>query len=158
MKDCVFCKIYETRSGIIFETYFFYSQFDKFPVNPGHAEIIPKRHMLSLLELSEKEWADLYNAVNGTFKKIENSDLKTVYQGFIKAPLNEQSKRLCSLALENPNMSKKPEGYNFGVNEGPVAGRTVHHLHFHVIPRFAGDVRFKTTGMRSIIPERADYE
>lgn len=31
------------------------------------------------------------------------------------------------------------EGYNIGVNNDPVAGQIVPHLHFHVIPRAAGD-------------------
>lgn len=136
----------------------FYSQFDKFPTNPGHAEIVAKRHVVSLLELNEKEWTDLYKAVNGTFKKIENTNMKELYQSFVKNPLNEQSKKFCYAVLQNPNLGKKPEGYNFDINEGKVAGRTVHHLHFHVIPRFADDINTKVTGMRSIIPEKAEYE
>ncbi|MFA5754382.1 MAG: HIT family protein [Patescibacteria group bacterium] len=31
------------------------------------------------------------------------------------------------------------EGYNVTVNNGAVAGQAVNHLHFHVIPRHAGD-------------------
>lgn len=31
------------------------------------------------------------------------------------------------------------EGYNLTVNNDPVAGQIVPHLHFHVIPRSAGD-------------------
>ncbi|OGF24653.1 HIT family hydrolase [Candidatus Falkowbacteria bacterium RIFCSPLOWO2_12_FULL_45_13] len=30
-------------------------------------------------------------------------------------------------------------GYNLGVNNDPVAGQVVAHLHFHIIPRLAGD-------------------
>ncbi len=30
-------------------------------------------------------------------------------------------------------------GYNLGVNNGPVAGQLVPHLHVHVIPRIAND-------------------
>jgi len=31
------------------------------------------------------------------------------------------------------------EGYNVLCNNGRVAGQVVDHLHFHIIPRFAGD-------------------
>jgi histidine triad (HIT) family protein len=31
------------------------------------------------------------------------------------------------------------EGYNIQVNNDPIAGRIIPHLHFHVIPRQAGD-------------------
>lgn len=34
----------------------------------------------------------------------------------------------------------RPNGYNLGVNSGTAAGQTVFHLHFHLIPRFTGDV------------------
>lgn len=33
----------------------------------------------------------------------------------------------------------KMEGYNVMVNNDPVAGQIVPHLHFHIIPRVSGD-------------------
>ena len=33
-----------------------------------------------------------------------------------------------------------PDGYNIGVNVGYTAGQTIFHLHYHVIPRYSGDV------------------
>jgi len=33
----------------------------------------------------------------------------------------------------------KPEGFNYGFNEGTIAGQEVEHLHFHILPRFKGD-------------------
>jgi histidine triad (HIT) family protein len=35
------------------------------------------------------------------------------------------------------------DGYNVLCNNGRAAGQVVHHLHFHVIPRTAGDGVFK---------------
>lgn len=33
----------------------------------------------------------------------------------------------------------KVEGYNIGLNNGSIAGQIVPHVHFHVMPRKAGD-------------------
>ena len=50
-----------------------------------------------------------------------------------------------------------PDGYNIGINEGEAAGRTQHHLHIHIIPRYVGDVENPRGGVRHIIPKKADY-
>ena len=52
----------------------------------------------------------------------------------------------------------RPDGFNIGINEGEAAGRTVHHLHVHIIPRYAGDVPNPRGGIRNIIPEKGDYK
>jgi len=50
-----------------------------------------------------------------------------------------------------------PDDYNIGVNNGPLAGQTVPHVHIHVMPRYRGDVDDVRGGVRNIIPERAVY-
>ena len=50
-----------------------------------------------------------------------------------------------------------PDGYNIGINDGPVAGQTVPHLHMHLIPRYKGDIDDPRGGVRWIIPEKAKY-
>jgi diadenosine tetraphosphate (Ap4A) HIT family hydrolase len=49
------------------------------------------------------------------------------------------------------------KGFNIGVNEGPIAGQTVQQLHFHLIPRYPGDVADPVGGVRNIFPGRGDY-
>ncbi|OYT57912.1 MAG: HIT family protein [Candidatus Aenigmarchaeota archaeon ex4484_14] len=49
-----------------------------------------------------------------------------------------------------------PDAYNIGINEGRVAGRTIDHLHIHLIPRYVGDVENPTGGVRNVIPGKAD--
>ncbi|MDQ3100002.1 MAG: HIT domain-containing protein [Bacteroidota bacterium] len=51
----------------------------------------------------------------------------------------------------------KPDGFNIGVNIGEVAGQTVHHVHIHLIPRYAGDVPEPRGGVRGVIPDKRDY-
>jgi superfamily II DNA or RNA helicase/diadenosine tetraphosphate (Ap4A) HIT family hydrolase/HKD family nuclease len=47
--------------------------------------------------------------------------------------------------------------FNLGVNDGPLAGQTVAHLHMHLIPRRSGDTPDPTGGVRGVIPERRDW-
>ncbi|MDD5291123.1 MAG: HIT family protein [Patescibacteria group bacterium] len=50
-----------------------------------------------------------------------------------------------------------PDGYNMGVNEGNAAGRTIDHLHVHLIPRYKGDVEKPQGGIRNVIPGKGIY-
>jgi diadenosine tetraphosphate (Ap4A) HIT family hydrolase len=46
-----------------------------------------------------------------------------------------------------------PDGYTIGVNDGTAAGRSVAHLHLHLIPRWYGDVPDPRGGVRRIMPD-----
>jgi diadenosine tetraphosphate (Ap4A) HIT family hydrolase len=54
--DCLFCAI----QNPIFENDLAYAIFDKYPVNPGHLLIIPKRHIASLFDATPAERAALF--------------------------------------------------------------------------------------------------
>ncbi len=45
-----------------------------------------------------------------------------------------------------------PAGYTIGINEGRVAGRSIDHLHIHLIPRHEGDVPDPRGGIRQVLP------
>jgi ATP adenylyltransferase len=47
------------------------------------------------------------------------------------------------------------EGFNIGLNVGEVAGQTVFHCHFHLIPRRRGDVEDPRGGVRHILSRRS---
>ena len=51
----------------------------------------------------------------------------------------------------------RPDGYNIGINDGEAAGRTIPHLHIHLIPRYRGDREDPRGGVRWIFPEKAVY-
>lgn len=44
------------------------------------------------------------------------------------------------------------DGYTIGVNEGRAAGRTIDHVHIHLIPRRFGDVPDPRGGVRGVVP------
>jgi diadenosine tetraphosphate (Ap4A) HIT family hydrolase len=44
-----------------------------------------------------------------------------------------------------------------GINDGPAAGQTIAQLHWHVIPRYVGDVPDPRGGVRFVIPGNAKY-
>ena len=76
----------------------------------------------------------------------------------------EMSDLLASVDLAAKALKKvmNPDGFNVGLNLGRVAGAGIEqHLHFHVVPRWNGDVNFMTVlGDVRVIPEhiRSTYE
>lgn len=50
------------------------------------------------------------------------------------------------------------KGFNLGFNVGEVAGQTVGHAHFHIIPRRIGDVEDPVGGIRNIFPGKGNYK
>tara|TARA_A100001011_G_scaffold5910_1_gene6788 strand:- start:198 stop:572 length:375 start_codon:yes stop_codon:yes gene_type:complete len=57
MRDCIFCNLDDSR--IKFESEFFLSIDDLYPVTKGHTLIISKRHAESFFDLSQQEKHDL---------------------------------------------------------------------------------------------------
>jgi len=114
--DCVFCRIIAgtENAQILYENDHVISILDVNPVNFGHALVIPKRHYENFLALPEEEYSSLLIAV----KKVAEAVLNAI--------------------------EPRPEGFNILSNNGFVAGQRVFHVHFHVIPRYAGDgLKFK---------------
>jgi diadenosine tetraphosphate (Ap4A) HIT family hydrolase len=107
--DCIFCKLAEGKEAHIAETEHLFAVWDKYPASKGHAMIIPKRHIVTMFEMNEKEAKELPLIMNKVKEIIEEK-------------------------YKDP----KPAGYNIGSNNGSSAGQVVMHLHIHVIPRYKG--------------------
>ena len=59
-QNCPFCH----PDGILFENELAYAKPDKFPVNPGHLLIIPKRHVADFFLTSDAEKVALLSLLN----------------------------------------------------------------------------------------------
>ena len=76
-KACYFCTVSRGEADpFIFENRSYVGIFDTNPVNPGHALIIPRRHVISIFELNPEEQADSFDALHGVRSVIEATDRK----------------------------------------------------------------------------------
>lgn len=68
--NCPFCKA-ESERDIIASSTLSVAFYDGFPVSPGHALIIPKRHVSSFFDLSQEERQDLFNLADSVKRIVE---------------------------------------------------------------------------------------
>ena len=68
--DCPFCNPEKDRK-IVLETATVFAFYDKFPVNKGHALIIPKRHCANYFDLSRTEQADCWKLLNKVKEMVQ---------------------------------------------------------------------------------------
>jgi ATP adenylyltransferase len=73
----------------------------------------------------------------------------------LEAPVLAELMLLVKQSLTVLRTVYNPHGFNLGVNIGASAGAgIVDHVHFHVVPRWAGDTNFMTVvGQTRVIPE-----
>ncbi|MCC5894370.1 MAG: HIT family protein [Alkalibacterium sp.] len=66
----------------------------------------------------------------------------------------EEQQGVNDLLMEAKELVDKdhhPAAYNLGANCGTAAGQSVRHAHFHLIPRYEGDVENPRGGVRNIM-------
>lgn len=118
---CLFCQADDPSiNRILCENDLFYARFDNFPANPGHIEIVPRRHVVSFFDLDDHEVLSAYTLMRTARNLIDEKYF--------------------------------PEAYTIGINDGKAAGRSIDHLHIHLIPRRHGDVADPRGGIRRAAP------
>jgi histidine triad (HIT) family protein len=159
-QDCYFCKVSSGEADpFIYENRSFIGIFDTNPVNPGHALVIPRRHVASIFNLNEIEHEDYFDAILGVKSVIEQTDMVNLYEKMLKRDyLQDRPKDHIETILKLPFITKKPDAYTIGNNDGREAGRSIDHLHVILLPRYSGDVEKPSGGIRNVIPGRANYQ
>ena len=158
--DCYFCRVSRGEAdSFIFENRSFIGIFDTNPVNPGHALVIPRRHVVSVFELNEREQADYFDAIKRVKAVIEDTDFHQLYPEMLTRDyLQGRPMDHIDNVLQLPFLGKKPDAYTVGNNDGRAAGRSIDHLHVILLPRYEGDVENPRGGIRNVIPGRANYQ
>lgn len=103
--DCIFCKIAnkEIPSTFLYEDEFVVAFNDISPVAPKHILVIPKKHIASLLELTNEHSQLMAQIMTSVIPKIaKEQDLEE-------------------------------KGFRVVVNTKEDGGQTVPHLHFHIL-------------------------
>lgn len=98
---------------------------------------------------------DKYPVTEGHMLIIPKRHAETLFE-----LTEDERKALFEMIQEGKALLEKkfnPAGFNFGVNQGLVAGQTIPHLHLHIIPRYVGDMEDPEGGVRGVIPEKQKY-
>ena len=159
-RNCYFCKVVNGEADpFIFENRSFVSIFDTNPVNPGHALVMPKRHVASIFCLNQTEHDDYFDAIYGVKKVVESTDMKQLYEEMLNREcFKDRPTDHIETVLQLPFLANQPNAYTIGNNDGREAGRSIDHLHVIILPRFKGDVENPSGGIRNVIPSRAQYK
>jgi diadenosine tetraphosphate (Ap4A) HIT family hydrolase len=162
MDNCYFCASIQKRAGLEFitelETELFVAVWDINPVTPGHMLIIPKRHAQYMKELGNDEQTNLIEAAVAAKVYIEGADLKSIYGAIFPRVAGTKSGDFIELALTKlERTNRSPDAFNDGLNDGPAAGQTVPHFHWHVMPRWEGDAADPRGGIRHMFAGMGNY-
>ena len=73
--DCIFCR----RVDLIYQGHLAYISLDKYPASPGHALIIPNRHVPIYFDCTDKEISELWELVKHAKGMIEKDHMPDSY-------------------------------------------------------------------------------
>jgi diadenosine tetraphosphate (Ap4A) HIT family hydrolase len=161
-EDCYFCKGIQTGRPEFFDvgSELFLGRWDFNPVTPGHVLIMPKRHVQYSHALSRDELSMVMAAVVAAKEMLRQINLRQQYQTMLESDISDTSKGFVAHALEKLSRvdNRPPDAFNDGVNDGPAAGQTIPHFHWHIMPRWKGDIAEPRGGIRGMFGDMGDYE
>ena len=156
-ETCYFCRELVIGANQFLENELAVARWDGYPLSAGHAEIIPKRHVQYVEELSDEEFLAVMQLVRQAVSYIRQTDLRALYEQKIAEvhddPLLEKYYR--KVLTDYEGHERAMDAYNLGLNNGVEAGQTVPHVHLHVIPRWRDDVTNVAGGVRNVLPDFA---
>ncbi|MEM3839336.1 MAG: HIT domain-containing protein [Candidatus Micrarchaeaceae archaeon] len=120
-----FCNKEDIAGTIFYKSRHFMALYNIRPILPGHSLLIPIRHVTRITELDEEESKDMVRS------------MKEVLPVLVKF------------------YGDKDGSYNLAVQSGPSSGRTIDHLHIHLIPRKPDD-RYHNSGFKVDILENLE--
>lgn len=98
---------------------------------------------------------DKYPVSPGHVLIVPKRHVETIFE------LDQEEKQALLVLMERAKAvieeERKPDGFNFGINQGEAAGQTIAHLHLHVIPRYRGDIEEPEGGVRGAVPHKRKY-
>jgi diadenosine tetraphosphate (Ap4A) HIT family hydrolase len=119
---------------------------DRYVATRSNGESIQWRRLYRPLELKSEEEVLVFLVAHEAFHYLRKTRQVEGRHGEIEAD---------AFALRI--LEHYREGFNIGVNDGEVAGQTVFHCHFHLIPRRKGDVDDPTGGVRNVMSGKGTY-
>lgn len=118
-----FCNAVDTGKTRFYSAKHFMVLYNIRPITAGHSLFVPVRHVERITELTDEEAKSL------------NRVMKEVIPVLIRFYGSEDN------------------SYNLAVQSGPYSGRTIDHLHIHLIPRKPDDKYQKRGGLKVDISE-----
>lgn len=156
MNECLFCAEGMSKTNTFMESELFRARWDQIPLRPGHAEVVPKRHIQFFSQLNDSEMTEMLFFVAQVVEHIKNiRSLPHEYKKLLEQSTDYTRPYLLNALKSSKLISTPPDAFNHGVNDGFHAGQTIRHLHYHIIPRWSGDVDNPRGSIRNMLGEDA---
>lgn len=94
-----------------------------------------------------------YPYTSGHLMVVPNTHAASLQE--LTPEIRSELMELAVKSLRVLNDGYHPQGYNFGMNLGEIAGAGIaDHVHMHIVPRWSGDTNFmSTTAATRVLPE-----
>ncbi len=109
-------------------------------------------------DLNQAEKSSLIDCVVKLKDYIKQANLLKVYEKMAIDVAGTKSEAFVNHTLARLHADNRPpDDFNDGLNDGPTAGQTVPHFHWHIMPRWAGDSTDARGGIRHMFQGLGNY-